>query len=249
LPISTGDAVSRQLKTSEVVARDIVRDMVGQRLTTGDRLPLEAEMLEHHGVSRESLREALRLLEVQGLISLKRGPGGGPIVGHIDPANLGRTSTLYYHVAGGSYAELFDAWVTVEAILAERAARNPDRDAVRKAIKPFLGEDHSHDDDTVPEFVQAHTNFHRVVAALADNRVLELLLQTVGQIVTHHVVVDSDPREVSEIVAPDHLVVARAIAAGHAPKAAREMEHHIERLSDFYRERMGRQVDDYIVWR
>jgi DNA-binding FadR family transcriptional regulator len=57
-------------------------------------------MIRHYGVSRESLREGLRLLEVQGLITLRRGPGGGPVVGHIDPATLGRTSTLYYHVAG-----------------------------------------------------------------------------------------------------------------------------------------------------
>ena len=125
LPISTGDAVGRQLKTSEVVARHLVHDIVSRGLTTGDRLPLEAETLEEHGVSRESLRERLRLLEAQGLISLKRGPRGGPMVGHLDPANLGRTSTLYYHVAGGTYEELFDAWVVTEALLAERAARNP----------------------------------------------------------------------------------------------------------------------------
>jgi GntR family transcriptional regulator, transcriptional repressor for pyruvate dehydrogenase complex len=46
-------------------------------LGEGDSLPTEAHMLAHDGVSRESLREGLRLLETQGLITLRRGPGGG----------------------------------------------------------------------------------------------------------------------------------------------------------------------------
>ena len=94
-------------------------------------------MLEQYGVSRESLREGLRLLEVQGLISIRRGPGGGPIVGSVDPANLGRISTLYYHLAGATYAELFDAWEAAEIAIAELAARNPDRRAVRAAMAPY----------------------------------------------------------------------------------------------------------------
>src|SRR6478736_6338216 len=71
IPIAPSHGVMRQLKTSESVARDIVE----QGLVTGDSLPSEAVMLEEHGVSRESLREALRLLEVQGLLSIRRGPG------------------------------------------------------------------------------------------------------------------------------------------------------------------------------
>ena len=82
------------------MARDIVDDIVVERLDERDNLPSETAMLQHYGVSRETLREALRLLEVQGLISIRRGPGGGPIVGAVDPANLGRISTLFYHLAG-----------------------------------------------------------------------------------------------------------------------------------------------------
>ena len=95
-------------------------------------------MLQQYGVSRESLREGLRLLEVQGLISIRRGPGGGPIVGAVDPANLGRMSTLFYELAGATYAELLEAWVVAETYIAELAARNPDRAAVREAMAPYL---------------------------------------------------------------------------------------------------------------
>ena len=134
LPIVATNSALRSLKASEGVARDIVDDIVVRRLREGDGLPSESAMLQHYGVSRETLREGLRLLEVQGLISIRRGPGGGPIVGTIDPASLGRTSTLYFHLAGATYAELFDAWVVCERVIADLAASNPDRAAVREAM-------------------------------------------------------------------------------------------------------------------
>src|SRR6202022_1072647 len=102
------------------------------------RLKGEAVMLDHYGVSRESLREGLRLLESQGLISIRRGPGGGPIVGRVDPANFGRVSTLFYHLAGGTYEELFESWIVAEGMLADRAARNEDRRLVRESMDPYL---------------------------------------------------------------------------------------------------------------
>jgi hypothetical protein len=69
--VFSSDAVTRRLKTSESVARDIVHDIVSGGLRTGDRLAPEAAMLDQYGVSRESLREALRLLEAQGLITIR----------------------------------------------------------------------------------------------------------------------------------------------------------------------------------
>lgn len=207
-------------------------------------------MLEQFGLSRESLREGLRLLEVQGLITLRRGPGGGPVVGHLDPANLGRTSTLFYHLAGGTYAELLDAWVVTETILAERAARNEDREAVREAMAPFLEDDHDGDsDEAIATFVLAHTHFHAVVASLAENRVLEVMLQTIGQIVTHHVLANADPRDQREIIESEHTAVARAIVAGQPSKASKAMEEHINTMIASYRESLGAQLHDFIDWR
>lgn len=248
LSISSGDAVYRPLKTAEAFARDLVRDIVNRGLRTGDKLPSEAVMLEESGLSRESVREGLRLLEVQGLISIRRGPGGGPIVGHVDPASLGRTSTLYYHLAGGTYAELLQAWVVTEAMLTERAARNPDREAVRQAMEPYLATPNGSEGD-LTDFVLSHTHFHGVLASLAQNRVLEMLLQTIGQIVTHHVLGHADPRHDREMIEADHVAIAKAVVAGSPPRAVKAMEQHINTMIDVYKEHLGAQLHDYIDWR
>ena len=235
LDISLSDAMLRSPKTSEVVAR---RPRARHRRPgPPDRRSPPARGVDARALRREPrvLREGLRLLEVQGLISIRRGPGGGPTVGRVDPAHLGRIATLYYHLAGATYAELFDAWVRTEPILAEEAARNPDRGAVRGAMAPYRDHlDPTAQGDDVEEFVQRHTHFHAVLASLTGNRVLELMLQTVGCIVTHHVVVSADPRDMSGTIAEDHASIARAVAAGHPQQARTLMEQHIRTMSDFY---------------
>ena len=250
ISIALTDAITRSLKTSETVARDVVRDIIDQGLKPGDCLPSEATMLGHYNVSRESLREGLRLLEVQGLITIRRGPGGGPVVGHVDPANLGRISTLYFHMAGATYRELIEAWKMSEGILAERAAKHPDSARRAAVMDPFIAK---HDDDVSQEqissFVHAHASFHAAIASLAQNRVLELTLQTFGQIMSHHAAVTDDPRALREILIHDHNLLAKAISAGHPNKARQLMDVHLASIASYTTSRIGPKVDDFIEWR
>jgi len=240
----------RPLKTSESVARDIVHDIVASGLREGERLPGEAAMLEQYGVSRESLREGLRLLEVQGLISLRRGPGGGPIVGYVDPASLGRVSSLYYHLAGATYAELFDAWVVADSTIAELAAQNLDHEAVRQALAPYLNAPPEPAlEDSLDEFVASHTEFHAVLASLTRNKVLQLSLAVTGQIITHHIAVNADPRDARAAIDRDHRLIARAVVAGHVKRAKELMASHVRSIADFYQDQIGDQMHDYIEWR
>jgi GntR family transcriptional repressor for pyruvate dehydrogenase complex len=249
LGIRMNGGALRPLKTSESVARDIVHDIVEAGLREGERLPGESAMLEQYGVSRESLREGLRLLEVQGLITLRRGPGGGPIVGTVDPANLGRVSSLYYHLAGATYAELFDAWLVAETTIAELAAHNPDRDAVRGAMAPYIEEPDEDTEASAFESVASHGEFHVVLGSLTRNKVLQLSLMVTGQIITHHIVVNADPRDVRESIDRDHRQIAQAVAAGHVHKAKEVMASHIRSVADFYKAQLGGGIYDYIEWR
>jgi DNA-binding FadR family transcriptional regulator len=118
---------SRAVKASEQVAQAIVRDMVQRGLGSGERLPGEAAMAASYRVSRATLREALRILEVQGLISLKPGPGGGPTVGTVEPRNLARTQSLYFHLGAARYRDVMAAQVEMESTCARLAAGHPDR--------------------------------------------------------------------------------------------------------------------------
>lgn len=249
LPISAGDGGLRPLKTSETIARDVVHGIVERGLGTGDSLPHEAAMLDLYGVSRESLREGLRLLEVQGLISIRRGPGGGPSVGEVSPSNLGRTASLYFHLVGATHAELLEAWVLAEATLTELAARQADRQRVRTAMAPYLTDAPDGDGTELEDYVRTRVRFHAAVASLADNKPLELMLQSFGQIVTHQFMGIADPRDLQQTVDDDHTALARAIVAGYAKRARELMESHIRFVADFYTGRLGDRIHDFVEWR
>src|ERR1700710_1676577 len=85
---------NRPPKTAMRVAQRIVDDVVRGGATTGSSLPPERIMLETYEIGRGTLREALRLLEFQGVITLKPGPKGGPVLVRPDATHLATTLVL-----------------------------------------------------------------------------------------------------------------------------------------------------------
>jgi GntR family transcriptional repressor for pyruvate dehydrogenase complex len=233
----------RAPKTSERVALAIVHDIVAQGLRTGDRLLLEAPMTERYGVSRASLREALRLLEVQGLVKIKPGPGGGPVVGTVDPAHLARSATLYFHLGAATYDELLEAQVLLEPLCARLAARHPDR---RAAMKPYLRRAMP---PTEAEYRLVTEGFHHAVYRLAANLVVVLLTEAVTHIVTSHVVSTMDPLDLRPAVLDEHSELARAIAAGQPDRAGSLMADHFAAQHAYFRAHWPARLNNLVEWR
>jgi GntR family transcriptional repressor for pyruvate dehydrogenase complex len=235
----------RGMKTAELVALDIVRDIVGQQLKPGDRLPLEAEMLAHYRVSRSSLREALRLLETQGLIMIRPGPGAGTVVSEASPRSLGRTMTLYFHLADVSYDELLRTWVVTEPLLAELAAGNPDKERRVALMSPFLPSEKP--DETMS--ISTGLSFHDAVAELADNKALSIMFRAIGFIVSDHMLVHKERTALEPFIIREHEELARAIILGNAKKAGKLMREHVEHVSDDFKAYWPRKVGERVLWR
>ena len=243
-PLALVDAERRIVKTSETVALSIVHDIVARGLTAGDKLPLETAMLQQYRVSRASLREALRLLEVQGLISIRPGPGGGPVVGNVDARNLARTASLYFHLGGMKYGDIFATQELLEPVCAQLAARNPDRS---ERMAPFL------DANAMPrEGSPYHTttaDFHSTIYDLAGNGVLALLTKAITSIITSHIVSTMDPVELHEPIVHEHAQLARAIAAGRESRAHKLMFEHFQAQHEYYKRNWPARFDEIIEWR
>jgi len=240
-------SAARPPKASETTAATIVSDIVAGGLDAGDRLPPESDMMARYSVSRESLREALRLLEVQGLITLKRGPGGGPSVSALNAGYLARTATLYFHLSGATYDELFETWEILEPPLSAKVARIDDKQLKQRVFGPFVGYDpaaHEH----VEVFADL-TNFHAVIADLSGNHVLTLLSQAVTHVVVSHVLDLHDPTSAGPELAHSHTDIANAIISGHATKAAALMEGHIREITQLYRLQFPERMRETIAWR
>ena len=230
-------------KASEEIAARIVDQVVAEGLTAGTRLPAEAEMIAQFGVSRETLREGLRLLEVQGFLSIRRGPGGGPTLEPVNAGFMARSSSLYFHLAGATYEEVLQAWQLMEPPLAVRAAENPDRPLVRRLMAPSLDAETSPDRD-----VSGDESMHAAIAVLSGNRVVHLLARTVGHLVTDQVMAALPVPAPFAEARTWHAEVADAVVRGHKRRAYEALDAHIAAVIDYYRENAPDRMSDPVLW-
>ena len=146
----------------------------------------------------------------------------------IDPAYLARTATLYFHLSGATYDEMFETWFMIEPAVAEKVAALPDRPRVRRSLEPFIAELPPDVDTDV--FFTMSTGFHAELAKLSGNRVFGLLVQAIGHTVVDHIMLDLDPVQERRTIERDHRKIAEAITAGRTQKARNLMSgayrHH-----------------------
>jgi DNA-binding FadR family transcriptional regulator len=234
----------RNRKTSELVAQDIVKDIRSEGLVAGEMLPAETVMLEQYGVGRASLREALRILELHGLIRMKPGPGGGPVVGTATPADFGRMATLHFQAGGTTIRELVEARLIMEPMLARLAAerQTPDRLAELRSIieQPLDGDDNS-------VYLSNAHGFHVAIANSSGNGVLDLFSVALHEIFVEriHGALYSDGRSQ---IHKDHLMIANAIFAGEGAKAENLMRRHMEEFAQFVAIRHPALLEEIIDW-
>ena len=106
------------------VAREIVRHIHEERIPVGQKYLSEAEAIEKYQVARGTLREALRYLQIQGVIEIRPGPNGGHFVAHPRWDNLASSIALLLQFSDATIESIIEARVTIEPGMAALAARN-----------------------------------------------------------------------------------------------------------------------------
>jgi DNA-binding FadR family transcriptional regulator len=244
-PRIASDAVvaRRTEKISEIVAREIVHDM--RSLPPATMLPPEATMLEKYRVGRASLREALRILEVQGLIVIRPGPGGGPMVAAVDSRHFARMASLYLHLSEATYRDVMEARMVMEPVMARLAAERQDPASLAE-LEAVLAAAHPQDDAA---YMASATGFHAVLSGMSSNPVLDLMGRSLKDIYTDHLEGVVFPPEARAKIHDDHSAIATAIAKGNASRAERLMREHMEDFARHAEERSPGVLDDVVDWR
>ncbi len=168
------------------IADELRHLIVSGELTEGDSLGHESDLVERFGVSRPSLREALRILEAEGLITVVRGVLGGVVVHEPDERMTARTAALVLQSRNVSLADVYDArslleLTAVRVVASARACRG----AVSQ-LRQFIGEQELAIED--PEaFGQANARFHERLVELAGNQTLTVVAEMLNEIVARAV--------------------------------------------------------------
>ncbi|MCB0996229.1 MAG: FadR family transcriptional regulator [Acidimicrobiales bacterium] len=169
----------RPLRLADMVSRALRDRILSGELDDGDSLPTLEGLVEEFGVSPSSVREALRILETEGLVSVRRGKYGGAVVHRPSPDAAARMIGMVLQVEGATQVDLAAALSELEPVCASLVARRPDRE---KAVLAGLRDAHAAAgraiDDPV-EFERLARAFHTQVVAGCGNRTL---LVTVGML-------------------------------------------------------------------
>jgi GntR family transcriptional repressor for pyruvate dehydrogenase complex len=166
-----------QPRLAEMVA-DALRDrIISGRLKDGDGLPRQEDLLAEFNVSRPSLREALRILESEGLITVRRGNLGGSVVHAPRVGNAAYSVGLVLQSRGVPMTDLRDALKSIEPVCAGMCAAREDRhEAVLPVLRAIHDEVVAAVDDEVG-FTVAARRFHEQLVAVCGN---ETLIVVVG---------------------------------------------------------------------
>jgi GntR family transcriptional repressor for pyruvate dehydrogenase complex len=179
-----GDTAIRSPKTAELVAGTLRRMVVDGQLTDGDFLPNEAELMTHFGVSRPTLREAVRVLESQRLVEVRRGSRTGARVRVPGPEIMARPAGLLLELSGATIADVMVARSGIEPIAARLLAESHTGEQLDELDAMLAVE--------IPDgwqsgrLAEATGGFHRRMVELSGNATLTIIGGMLHEITVRH---------------------------------------------------------------
>lgn len=231
------DSTSRDRRSqTDVVIAEIKRMITGRSLVAGSRLPIEKELAASLGVSRGSLREAVRALCIMGVLETRQ--GDGTYVTSLEPSLLLAPVSFMVDLHSPDHSShLQSVRRVLETEAAGLAARFIDDSAVAEAeavlvtIEPMIMQSNTLDHDAVME---ADIAFHRVIAHASMNPTLEALIEALAnRTIRMRMWRALSEDGVVQATHAEHRAILRALAA-HDPDAARlHMGAHLLAVEEF----------------
>ncbi|MCU1365807.1 MAG: GntR domain protein [Ilumatobacteraceae bacterium] len=217
-------------KLAASLADRIVADIAELGWPEGRVLGSESDLLQRYGISRAVFREAARLVELQHVARMRRGPGGGLIVAAPSVDAIVDVVSVYLYFVGANVDELFEARIAVESAAAALA---PDRLEERwiERIRALVERERTRE-------CEDHREFHRLVASVSGNPAIELFVELLNR-ATYLFLAPRTPMSARVIneSAQAHAAIASAVLAGNGGLASSRMRKHLDAEGTFLRRR------------
>jgi DNA-binding FadR family transcriptional regulator len=218
----------RTKRVFEEICEQVRREMAAGSLRPGDKLPPERELALKLGVSRAAVREALRSLEIAGVVGLHKGARGGAFILKGDPDLVTRSIRDMFHLGRISLDNLTEARTLVMQVAIQLACERIrpttlaalERNVDSLTTLPASGK--------ASERVAVSAEFYRLISQATDNTVLQVIIEALTDIVLQQV-------EQSNIEFFPNLIAHRRrlveyVAGRQVDEAKREMTEHLQRL-------------------
>lgn len=198
----------------------------------GDRLPAERDLAIQFGVSRNTLREAIRLLEFSGLVKLRKGMNGGAFVREHNGDNVVAGLRDLYTMGAIQPSHLTEVRIGFETLVIESAIKRATRADIELLEANFAIATRAEQVGDIALRASASLEFHRLLGRFTRNPILEIVMDSLMEIMSLFI------RDIGPYHAK-HVLQSRSrflqyFAAGDCEAAVKEMESHLKRLQRYY---------------
>jgi len=228
-------------KAARVVAQALRERILTKEFEPGTNLPPVESLVEQYGVSRLTLREAVNILEADGLVRVRRGPGGGATVQAPDSLSITRSLESLLRFEGTTIEELLEVRLVVDPLAARLAAENATEEDLHRMDESLERQASPKVLNSADAWFAENLYFHWAIAAAAHNPVVRVLcesLQHVALADTLRVRPKAADRKMS---VQDHLEIVAMLKARDPDGASAEVRRHIERNREIRRRYLARR--------
>ena len=216
-------------KRASRVADAIIADLGANGWPIGAVIGSEAELLERYDVSRAVFRESVRILEHLGVVTTRRGPGGGLVATEPSTAGVIQAFLVYLTYSNMSLGELMEARGSLERSIVRLASEHADEQHIDELRARVDAEERGEQLDAADHHV-----LHTMIGAAARNPAAELFIDVLGRLTarwSYPVLPATRRQEALETSARAHRVIVDAITAGNSALAEQRMATHLAALT------------------
>lgn len=236
-------------KIAEIVAATIRRQIVTGELPPGHNLPTEAQLIENFEVSRPTIREALRILEFEELVSISRGSHGGARVNERSLSFATRAMGVSLQEYKVTLGDIYDARKMIEPMAASLAAQRRPVEASTVLYKHIEeGRLALQVADHIPDH---NAQFHTLLVEHCGNQTLAIVAFTLADIVArHHRMAYGDRKSIAEAPSKRRLqknllsqeMLANLIENGDAKGAEEHWRTHMDKAGERFFNRFSSKL-------
>jgi GntR family transcriptional repressor for pyruvate dehydrogenase complex len=222
----------RPARAFEEIATQIRNELAEGRLSVGSRLPAERALAVQFGVSRNTLREALRSLEHAGLLQLQKGASGGAFISQGSGNAIVNNMVDLYHVGSLSPDQLTQARIWLESIIVREACHQATSEDIAELQANI---DKASQASAAGDFylrASVHLDFHRILARMTGNPIMSIVME--GLLTVLRKYIESIGSYENEFVLPSRKRFMKHMKEGNTEAAVSEMETSLKRLQRGY---------------